>query len=846
MSALGQKLYPPVIANSIPAFYNEDGTAIIAVPFSMSRAVTDAQVSGLVLKIKTVQNNVFIKTIELDKGEVWGEVTNAVNTHIAKFPWYNIDSSNLIQLGQYVKIQLAYKDTNGVVGYFSTVAVTKYTSKPNVIIKDAVVDTTTIGQALFKQTYTGICKMNEDLNERPVAYCFYLYDGFKRLVESSGWKTHNSSMNNILKESINPDETSDTYTYESTLEKDKDYYIMYAIRTVNNLEVYSPLYGVIDIATINSEVQANLIAKNNFDNAYIDLSFQLYTNPTPEGGIGEYNAVSLEISRASKDNNFTDWKTITKTFFTTYEELLDWSFKDFSVEQGVTYKYSFRQYNKSFIYSNRSETEEVLADFEDIFLWDGKKQVRIRFNPKVSTFKTTVSEQKLETIGGHYPFIFKNGIINYKEFPISGLITYNADNDELFVNYEKDLGIVLPSQFKRLKNPNDGDTRADNAINTYSISNYNTYAERIFKLKLLEWLNNSSIKMFKSPTEGNYLVRLMNVSLTPEDRVGRMLHTFQATAYETETLTYNNLVNLKFINPDELTTGVKQISGIKISDIINKNWKNVNTSIQLNGATPNNYLQIQASPNTSFNSFYVRIGGNSVANKTLLTKGLRLEDINTSSLSNIFINYSDNAELITINPNATSTQKKQALMSLVGDAVINYDYILTTVPFGELYNLKDIYIQDTTETYVGSDVINFGPASIINQPNTIILTLTNLQFFKKANSKISLVYSNGHYINKDTDEVVSRFNQTAYYKVYTSKDSTTFSYGISNNGIDLTTVNSLDYTFTLINKDGSEEAPIQAPLYIPSLDNAVYSGVRIGNGVCLTASHKDRTVYYYS
>jgi len=30
----------------------------------------------------------------------------------------------------------------------------------------------------------------------------------------------------------------------------------------------------------------------------------------------------------------------------------------------------------------------VFADFEDMFLWDGKRQIRIRYNPKVSSFKT--------------------------------------------------------------------------------------------------------------------------------------------------------------------------------------------------------------------------------------------------------------------------------------------------------------------------------------------------------------------------------------------------------------------------------------------------------------------------
>jgi len=57
----------------------------------------------------------------------------------------------------------------------------------------------------------------------------------------------------------------------------------------------------------------------------------------------------------------------------------------------------------------------------------------------------------------------------------------------------------------------------------------------------LEWLNNGEPKLFRSPGEGNYIVRLMNVSLSPEDTLGRMLHNFSCTAYEIDDYTYNNL-----------------------------------------------------------------------------------------------------------------------------------------------------------------------------------------------------------------------------------------------------------------------------------------------------------------
>jgi hypothetical protein len=79
--------------------------------------------------------------------------------------------------------------------------------------------------------------------------------------------------------------------------------------------------------------------------------------------------------------------------------------------------------------------------------------------------------------------------------------------------------------------------------------------ERLFKNKVLEWLNNGKPKLFRSPHEGNFIVRMMKTTLNPENKLGRLLHTFNGTAYEIADCTYENLIQnnfIKVINNDDI------------------------------------------------------------------------------------------------------------------------------------------------------------------------------------------------------------------------------------------------------------------------------------------------------
>lgn len=508
------KLYPPNIAGTIPAF---NGTTLV-VPFSMNRAVAKREVGSFALKIKTVYNSTYLK----DATYVSHDFDNGTAT-------FNISNCALIP-GNYYKIQMAYVSNTSpaIIGYYSTVGVVKYTGVPKAEIANLEIGSGQIN--MHDYSYTGVFtapSWSEGLNkyydsvEKAYTYRFDLYNNNGDLVHSSGDLLHNT----LEDEELNV--SRDTYTINQDLDANKSYFLEYTVTTVNGLEAPSGKYRIMQKKSINPEIKADLIPTLNYENGYINLTLN---GQKSDDGV-EYAATgAYRIMRASEEDNYTTWSEILR--FALYgQQPSRWMWNDFTVKQGVKYKYALQQYSE-YLYSNRLESEPIYVDFEHAFLYDGHKQLKIKYNPKVSTFKNTLLESKMDTIGGKHPFIFRNGNVKYKEFPISGLISCQLDEEFLFVDKDN---------FGRF----DG---------TSNLIGENIASEREFKLAVLEWLNNGEPKIFRSPSEGNYIVRLLNVSMTPNDTVGRMLHTFTATAYEIADFNYENMADLGLISTQDPTT----------------------------------------------------------------------------------------------------------------------------------------------------------------------------------------------------------------------------------------------------------------------------------------------------
>ena len=203
------------------------------------------------------------------------------------------------------------------------------------------------------------------------------------------------------------------------------------------------------------------------------------------------NSGIVYFKRASSKNNFETWDLIYQYQYNIADSInnkLEVSFDDYTIGSLYQYKYSAQiciTTNNKETWGQIAESSIIYPQFYEMLLMRQNKQIAIRYNGQVSSWKPTVNRQKIDTLGGKYPKFVENAAMNYKTYSISGLITAEKDFNRKFLNEYDDENVQYYNDVFGTKYTIRNDTIADGEIVDSSVYDFHRVIPK-FEVVILE------------------------------------------------------------------------------------------------------------------------------------------------------------------------------------------------------------------------------------------------------------------------------------------------------------------------------------------------------------------------
>lgn len=546
-TTLNSNLYPPIIDSYMPAFLINAGCKVY---FQLSKFNTIEDIySGVgaaqvtVSNQKTNQselsdsylNDILLKNIEIDSD---GKYFITIN---------NEDIKDGFKINTYYKVQIRFTSAKisnspadsatwfaNYTDYFSewsTVCLIRAISEPSLELLSEANGILTSPNVIGRVSFA-----DPSETEGLELYRIIVYSNKNEMIEDSSYIYSSSAQGNR--------ELNYTFKTNSILLNNGTVQIYVATRNAYILQ------NTYTLNLTSSEAQAPISSilslEEDEENGLVKIITKLQNNKQKK----------ITIKRASSVTGFNIWEDIYtydiegNTILTSAEMI--WS--DYTIESGIWYKYAIQEQladdTKTII--DIYNDEPIMIIFDNMFLDAGGRQLKIKYNPSVNSYKRNISETKIDTIGSQYPFIRRNGDMNYRQLTIAGMITSLSDEDEIqILHLDENTSSVetMINQGRLFTSATEiygGEAQKElyeNYNSEHQISKYNDFIyEREFREKVLDFLYKNDVKLFRSTPEGNVLVKLMNISLTPETTLGRYVYSFSCEAYEIGEATLENYI----------------------------------------------------------------------------------------------------------------------------------------------------------------------------------------------------------------------------------------------------------------------------------------------------------------
>lgn len=534
-------LYPPIVDSVMPAFLINNSVAaknICRVYFSLSLYNTEDEIKNCQVVVRNLKTNLSALNSDKYPSEIMlTELKKDNNKQTDDRYYIEIKPTDMVNnnfiIDQFYKVQIRFTSTDAAdpvysnpnvqdistwleqnklyFSEWSTVCLIKGISTPIlslqtfeagtiVDIYNTIADIQVLGKLNFS---------NENETETMKSYQVILYNSNEQeLLDSGNIYTSNFSNKNEI-----------NYTFNYSFESNNSYHFDFTYLTQSLYSETITFYFYIQQGS-TEPLQMSLNAQSDIENGRVEISV-IKTEETPQY-TGE-----IIIKRTDNKSNFTVWEDL---YTEIYQDVLtiniDWY--DYTIESGVWYKYGIQGVDTQGVRTPTQVYEQpIMMLLDDMYLTGEDRQLKIKFNPQVSTFQKVIKENKIDTIGSMYPFIKRNGDVYYSSFPVSGLISCMMDENNIFTSKDKLYKDAL--------------TYFNNYNTENEIVNYQDFIfEKYFRDEVIKFLYNKKAKLFRSPSEGNILVKLTGISLTPNQTLGRRIWTFTAQAHEIDECTIDN------------------------------------------------------------------------------------------------------------------------------------------------------------------------------------------------------------------------------------------------------------------------------------------------------------------
>ncbi len=561
--AVNNNLYPPIVNTYAPVFIikdGEDAKCKIPVDFSSYNSPSDINRDAIQVIVSYQSTNKNALDIDKYPSQILFTSLNEDNTITIKGS--DLQDGNF-KINTYYKIQIRFTkaDVSGPASMaadkwlatylesfseWSTVVLARGTSYSGIILSNFPIDSTTILNNTSVRVIGKLEFENEQEQDFLQSYRIVVEDGANPDSEEPLYQTQD-----IFNEGGDLGKNEINHLIKYAFQNSGDYTLYIAYKTKLGFEGTSALYNftiITDTSTATTDINIDVTADNEEGRIAVRLS-KLSTS--------EFNIKNkVVILRSSSKEKFTIWEDVfIGEIHETIGTTLDYTWYDYTAESGVWYSYGIQtiEANGARTIMNPSERNYVMVASEYSYLVADNKQFKIKFDSNISSFKRNISESKTDTIGSKYPFIKRNGYVDYRTFPISGLISYFTDEENTLTSKSKILGEYMDKYAQYNQDNN--------------ISEYNDYIyEKAFRDVVMDFLYKNNVKLFKSTTEGNIMVKLMDINFTPNATLENYVYSFSCTAYEVDECTVENYdkYNIQNINQDTITPSEQEVEIVEV------------------------------------------------------------------------------------------------------------------------------------------------------------------------------------------------------------------------------------------------------------------------------------------